>query len=147
MNRIRRRLFNWHMLLIAHGLFFITGSLCIWSLTASARDKQFDTLVWLALLSGHALLLYRRRWPAFLLHPLMFSAGLAAVWVVGGATTMQRVVISVVWFVFVSVTGMMLYRSWMHRRIMPYVEALDSFEDYPTEQYVPPTYHDNLNTD
>lgn len=100
-------LLNPHSFFIAHGVTFILGGSFIWSLNASDSEKLFDTLVWLALLSLHGLILYRARRVAFVYHLLLFSAGAAAIWSVDAdeAALLLRIGLTLGWLLLMGLVG------------------------------------------
>jgi hypothetical protein len=103
--RLTGCLFNPHTLFLSHLAAFILGGSFIWSLNASDSEKRFDTLVWLALLSLHGLILYRARRVAFGYHLLLFSAGAAAIWSVDEAALLLKIGFTLGWLLLMGLVG------------------------------------------
>jgi hypothetical protein len=105
------RRINRHQLYAVHILFYIVGSILIWSLRSPEADKQFDTLFWLGLVCAHGMVQYARRRVTFVLHLLMYSAGNAAIW----ATTMavpNKLALTVGWTIVAGIIGIFLFRRY-----------------------------------
>lgn len=129
------------MLFGGHVLLWLVGSSVIWSLNAPTTDKQFDTLLWLIILSVHGLVAYRTVWLAFVFHLLMCSAGTATIMAIPALVWWQRLLISLLWLLGGAMLGLILYRGWLHRQVTPPRPPRPPrplYDDNGSEEYVPP---------
>jgi len=111
-----RRL-NRHGLFVLHVIVYLIVGTWIWTLNAPALDKQFDVLLWLTVVCGHGLAVYRNQRIAFLLHLLMFSAGNGAIWSTTAATA-DKLTVMLAWVFVAGLVGLWLARRQLAARTL-----------------------------